>query len=224
MSNKPIILFAEDELSLAQIVTESLESRGFNVIHCADGQVAFENFLTQKPHLLLLDIMMPVKDGLTLAREIRKLDQQIPILFLTSKSQITDVIDGFGAGANDYLKKPFSLEELIVRIQSLLRSEFTKNDILKIGNYRFDVLKQILEFKNTSISLTFRESEILAFLVLNKNQIIDRNVILQKIWGNNDFFTGRSLDVFITKLRKKLADDPEIQIINLRGFGYKLIF
>lgn len=223
MQNKLKILLAEDEPSLAQIIAESLESRSFEVVYFADGHAALDGFISQKFDVLVLDIMMPKMDGLSLAIAIRKINADIPILFLTAKSQTDDVIAGFGAGGNDYLKKPFSLEELIVRIQSLLRHKFQKSETIKIGNYDFDVLKQTLTTYNLQEILTFRETELLEFLITNKNQVIDRDIILKKIWGSDDFFSGRSLDVFITKLRKKLSDDDKIQIINLRGVGYKLI-
>jgi DNA-binding response OmpR family regulator len=220
MNPKPIILFAEDEPSLAQIVTESLATRGFEIIHCADGEIALNEFTKQQPDILVLDVMMPKKDGFAVAKEVRKTNKNIPILFLTAKSQTADVVNGFGIGGNDYLKKPFSMEELIVRIQNLLKNDTAEK--ITIGKYQFDAVKQVLSINESIETLTFRESELLLFLIDNKNQITPRKVILEKFWGFDDFFCGRSLDVFITKLRKKLAMDSNISIMNLRGLGYKL--
>jgi len=170
--------------------------------------------------------MMPKKDGFTLAKEIRMENDEIPIIFLTAKSQSRDVVEGFTIGGNDYLKKPFSMEELIVRINNLLnRNRLQRSSgILKIGAYTFDFPKQTLQFKDdTKVQLTHREAHLLFHLIKNKNEVLDRSLILKKLWGNDDFFNARSMDVFITKLRKKLNLDSSIQIINVRGFGYKLI-
>tara|TARA_R110002049_G_scaffold237340_2_gene410441 strand:- start:1834 stop:2517 length:684 start_codon:yes stop_codon:yes gene_type:complete len=220
------ILLAEDEPALGQIIKESLETRNFNVLLCENGEKAFEVYKNKSPELLVLDVMMPKKDGFTLAKEIRAIDDTTPIIFLTAKSQTQDVVEGFSIGGNDYLKKPFSIEELIVRINNLLnRIKVQKtSDILVIGNYTFDFPKQQLQFKNEETKqLTHREAHLLFHLIKNRNQVLDRSLILNKLWGNDDFFNARSMDVFITKLRKKLKKDGTIQIINVRGFGYKLI-
>lgn len=220
------ILLAEDEPALGQIIKESLETRNFNVLLCENGEKAFEVYKNESPELLVLDVMMPKKDGFTLAKEIRAIDEAIPIIFLTAKSQTRDVIEGFSIGGNDYLKKPFSIEELIVRINNLLnRTKVQKtSDILIIGDYTFDFPKQLLQFKKEETNqITHREAHLLFHLIKNKNQVLDRSLILNKLWGNDDFFNARSMDVFITKLRKKLKKDDTIQIINVRGFGYKLI-
>ncbi|WP_196885664.1 response regulator transcription factor [Aureivirga sp. CE67] len=218
------VILAEDETALGQIIKESLETRDFEVIHCLDGEEALRKFKTEKPEILVLDIMMPLKDGFTLATEIRNLDEQIPIIFLTSKSQTADVVKGFTIGGNDYLKKPFSMEELIVRIHAQLRKNTQKKETSKLGKFDFDYKKQLLKFEEEEIPLTHRESELLYHLLLQRNEILERSEILNKLWGTDDFFTTRSMDVFISKLRKKLKKDPAIQIINVRGFGYKLIF
>ena len=226
MNKRTTILLAEDEPALGLIIKESLETRNFNVLLCENGDVAFETYKKQNPELLVLDVMMPKKDGFTLAKEVRSIDDTIPIIFLTAKSQTQDVVEGFSIGGNDYLKKPFSMEELIVRINNLLhRSQLQKtSEILHIGNYTFNFPKQTLQYKsNTHIQLTHREAHLLFHLIKNKNQVLDRSVILNKLWGNDDFFNARSMDVFITKLRKRLQEDDTIQIINVRGFGYKLI-
>lgn len=219
------ILLAEDEPALGMIIKESLETRNFKVLLCENGEKAMEVYQNQKPELLVLDVMMPKKDGFTLAKEIRTIDNSIPIIFLTSKSQTKDVVEGFTIGGNDYLKKPFSMEELIVRINNLLNRTQTQisSEILQLGHYTFDFPKQTLQFKaEEKTQLTHREAHLLFHLFKNKNQVLDRTLILNKLWGNDDFFNARSMDVFITKLRKKLSADDSIQILNVRGFGYKL--
>ncbi|WP_179344173.1 response regulator transcription factor [Winogradskyella ursingii] len=225
MANNIKLLLAEDEAALGQIIKESLETRDFDVILCDNGEKAFEKYKSEMPEILVLDVMMPKKDGFTLAKEIRAIDDTVPIIFLTAKSQTADVVEGFSIGGNDYLKKPFSMEELIVRVHNLIsRTKVQKiADILEIGDYTFDFPKQLLQYKSENhIQLTHREAHLLFHLVKNKNSVLDRSLILNKLWGTEDFFTGRSMDVFISKLRKKLSRDEQIQIINVRGFGYKL--
>lgn len=221
------ILLAEDETSLGQIIKESLETRGFIIDFCQNGADALNTYLNKKPDILVLDVMMPKKDGFTLAREIRMQDRETPILFLTAKSQTADVVEGFTLGGNDYLKKPFSLEELIVRVKNLVERKNPTEELteIQIGNYLFDFNKQTLQFKeDIAIPLTHREAELLLYLCNNKNSLLVRSVILKKLWGDDDFFNARSMDVFITRLRKKLQKDKNISIVNVRGFGYKLIF
>jgi DNA-binding response OmpR family regulator len=223
--NKIKVLLAEDEASLGMIVKESLETRGFTVFHAENGEDAFEIYKKENPDILVLDVMMPKKDGFTLAKEIRLDNKKIPIIFLTAKSQTSDVLEGFNHGGNDYLKKPFSMEELIVRIKSLLNRIETKTnvDAVKIGNYSFNLTKQTLENSIEIQQLTHREAQLLSHLFEKKNEILDRTFILNTLWGDDDFFNARSMDVFISKLRKKLKKDKNIQILNVRGFGYKLI-
>ncbi len=226
MSEKISILLAEDEPALAQIVKESLETRDFVVFLAENGLQAMDIYKTKKPQVLVLDVMMPKKDGFTLAKEIRREDTQTPIIFLTAKSQTSDVVEGFELGGNDYLKKPFSMEELIVRIYNVLnREKLQKNtEELKIGAFTFNFPKQNLQHQNGERKLlTHREAHLLFNLYQNKNQVLDRSFILNKLWGNDDFFSARSMDVFISKLRKKLSRDEQVQIVNVRGFGYKLI-
>jgi DNA-binding response OmpR family regulator len=220
------ILLAEDEPALGQIVKESLETKGFHVLLCADGNEAMEMYYKEKPQLLVLDVMMPKKDGFTLAREIRMQDAGIPIIFLTAKSQPGDVVEGFTLGGNDYLKKPFSMEELIVRIKNLLQQkDVNETTPIKIGAYQFLFQQQTLQYKTEKpVKLTHREAHLLFHLFNNRNRVLDRSIILKKLWGDDDFFNARSMDVFITKLRKKLKRDERIQIINVRGYGYKLVF
>lgn len=220
------VLLAEDELALGMIIQESLESRDFQVTLCGDGQQAWEAYQINKPDVLVLDVMMPKKDGFGLATEIRKIDPYTPIIFLTSKSQTEDVVKGFGLGANDYVRKPFSMEELIVRIKAQLdrlRVRQSQSDWIALGKYEFHPTKQLLKIEQEETPLTARESQLLQLLVENANEITDRTLILTQIWGSDDFFNARSMDVFITKLRKKLHLDSNIQILNVRGFGYKLV-
>ena len=221
------VLLAEDEPALGMIVKESLENRNFQVTHCLDGVEAYQNFLKSEFDVLVLDVMMPKKDGFTLAKEIRQTHQEVPILFLTAKSQTQDVVEGFKTGGNDYLKKPFSMEELVVRLEALvarkLKNISHQHQLLQLGQYEFNSSTQILTHPSKTDTLTHREAALLALLIENKGDILDRSFILETVWGNDDFFNGRSMDVFITKLRKKLSLDTAIQIINIRGRGYKLI-
>jgi DNA-binding response OmpR family regulator len=221
------ILLAEDEPALGMIVKESLENRNFEVILCLDGVEAYLTFLKSSFDVLVLDVMMPKKDGFTLAKEIRQTNSNIPILFLTAKSQTQDVVEGFKLGGNDYLKKPFSMEELVVRLEALVLRQVKMiskdTEILKLGTFEFNISNQNLVHASKTEMLTHREASLLQLLIDNKGTILERSFILETIWGNDDFFSGRSMDVFITKLRKKLSLDPHIQIINIRGRGYKLI-
>jgi DNA-binding response OmpR family regulator len=225
--NSPTILFTEDELILAEIVKESLESRGFRVIHCETGSDTFDLYRRHCPDLIILDIMLPDADGFNLARQIRERDGNTPIIFLTSKSLPQDVVTGFESGGNDYLKKPFSIEELVIRIKALLgkgfaRKEESKNSIVAIGKYSFNQPLQKLILEPLVVDLTARETELLTLLLLHRNQMVERKTILKQLWGNDDFFAGRSLDVYITKLRKYLHHDKGVQVVNIRGRGYKL--
>ncbi|MDX1471680.1 MAG: response regulator transcription factor [Flavobacteriaceae bacterium] len=220
------IILAEDEPALGMIIKESLESRDFRVTLCENGENALLEYEKSEPDILVLDVMMPKMDGFTLAKEIRNQNDTIPIIFLTAKSQTKDVVEGFSIGGNDYLKKPFSMEELIVRINNLIdRTRIQKTSkTLKIGDYTFDFPKQVLKYKDQKeVRLTHREAHLLYHLIKSKNQVLDRSLILKKLWGEDDFFTARSMDVFISKLRKKLSRDKSIEILNVRGFGYKLV-
>ncbi|MFD2905968.1 response regulator transcription factor [Sphingobacterium anhuiense] len=218
------ILYVEDEASLALIVADSLEMNGFSVRHCQDGQVALRLFEKQKPDILLIDVMMPVMDGFTLATHIRALDSQVPIIFLTARVQTEDVVKGFHLGANDYVKKPFRIEELVVRIESLVKSspKMQLSQNLMIGDYVLDSLRQTLSYKGESIKLSYRESELLRSLYENRNQVIPREDIMKTYWSYDKYFSGRSLDVFISRIRKYLNQDPRIKISNIRGIGYML--
>lgn len=227
MNEKISVLIAEDEPALGQIVKESLETRNFQVQLVQDGEKAIKAFQERIPQVMVLDVMMPKKDGFTVAREIRQLDAHIPIIFLTAKSQTGDVLEGFDSGGNDYLRKPFSMEELIARINNLLnrKKQDEAHAAIQIGHYVFDFPRQTLIYKEEEKELlTHREAHLLFHLCMNKNNVLDRSLILKKLWGDDDFFNTRSMDVFITKLRKKLRKDESIQIINVRGYGYKLSY
>jgi DNA-binding response OmpR family regulator len=219
------VLLAEDEASLGMIVKESLETRNFTVFHAKNGEEARQIYQKENPDILVLDVMMPIKDGFTVAKEVRLENKRIPIIFLTAKSQTSDVLEGFNNGGNDYLKKPFSMEELIIRMLSLLNriALKTNTDNIQIGAFIFNYTKQTLEYFKIFETLTHREAQLLFYLFENKNEVLDRTFILNKLWGSDDFFTGRSMDVFVSKLRKKLKKDSNVQILNVRGFGYKLI-
>jgi DNA-binding response OmpR family regulator len=225
------VLLAEDETALAHIIRESLEERDYKVVLCPNGKVAFEQYEAQKPDIVVLDVMMPLMDGFEVARKIRTADRKTPIIFLTAKSQSKDVVAGFELGANDYLKKPFSIEELIIRIQVQLskegvlsRKSMNETDVFRFGEFVFHPRKNMVEQGINVMQLTSRESEILKILCQNYQQVVKRQMILQTLWGNDSFFNARSLDVFITKLRKLLVKDPAVQIINVRGVGYKLVY
>ena len=230
--NKTRILLAEDELALAHIVRESLEHENFEVILCTNGEQALQKYLEHKPDILALDVMMPKMDGFEVAKKIRETDRTIPIIFLTARSQPKDVVAGFESGANDYLKKPFSVEELIVRIKVLLSTNRLLEKPLNgngkenytIGNITFNPTRNIIQQGITTWQLTARESDILRMLCQSGQDMIPRKTILKSIWGDDTFFNARSLDVFITKLRRHLQADPNVQIINIRGVGYKLVW
>jgi DNA-binding response OmpR family regulator len=224
------VLLVEDEPVLAEIVQESLHSRGFEVVLADTVAAARTIYFNNKPDIIVLDVMLPDGSGFDLARQIRNVDTDLPVIFLTSRSLPQDVVEGFESGGNDYLKKPFSLEELIIRIRALL----SKNRLVvstakstgptEIGRYQFYYPQGDLVFQGSRRALTTREGEILNLLIMNKNQLLDRNELLINLWQNNDYFSGRSLDVFITKLRRYLKDDPSVSILNIRGRGYKLIY
>ncbi len=225
---KKKVLLLEDDNNLGFIMQEQLEMNNFEVVLCQNGVDGLIEYNKNRYDLLLVDVMMPKKNGFTFVKEVRLTDQQIPIIFLTAKSLKEDRIEGFKSGCDDYVTKPFSMEELLLRIQAVLRrsgdnySESTQTHF-NIGRYNFDSEKQILQLGKDKISLTSKESELLHLLCLNMNKVVQRDFALQKIWGNDSYFTARSMDVFISRLRKFLQEDPKISIINLHGRGYKLV-
>jgi DNA-binding response OmpR family regulator len=225
---KTKVLYVEDELFLAKIVRETLEGRGFEVTAETDGAKVLDVFKRTNPDICVLDIMLPNKDGFAIADEIRDIDEEIPIIFLTAKTQTDDVVKGFTMGANDYIRKPFSMEELIVRIQNLLRSRKEgvprlATGTIQMGKYSFQLNRQILNNGKEDRKLSFRESELLKLLYEHRDRVIDRKDILNLLWGNDSFFNSRNLDVYITKLRSFLRDDPSIEIITIKGIGYRFV-
>ncbi|HRH10419.1 MAG TPA: response regulator transcription factor [Bacteroidia bacterium] len=226
---KTRILLVEDDESLGPLLLEYLEAKGFEAKLANDGKKGADVFFKGSFDLLLLDVMMPVKDGLTLAKEIRTVDKNVPIIFLTAKSMKEDTIEGFNAGADDYITKPFSMEELLVRVNAVLRRtnkvRSTESDDVnfKIGNYSFNSEKQILQHGGAEQKLTTKESQLLRLLCVHKNDVLDRNFALKTIWHDDNYFNGRSMDVYIAKLRKYLKEDSKVEIINIHGKGFKLL-
>jgi DNA-binding response OmpR family regulator len=221
------ILLAEDDINLGFVIADQLRAEGYHVSLTTDGVEALKRFNEQPYHLCVFDVMMPKKDGFTLARDIRQINSDVPILFLTAKSMTEDKIEGFNAGGDDYLTKPFSVEELNLRIKSLLkrvniRTEIPEEKVFNVSTFIFDTENLTLTLNGTSQSLTKKEAQILKILYKFKNQVLPREVILNTVWGQDDYFVGRSLDVFITKLRKYLKEDEQIQILNIHGVGFKL--
>jgi DNA-binding response OmpR family regulator len=221
------ILLAEDDINLGFVISDQLRAEGYHVSLTTDGVEALKRFNEQPYHLCIFDVMMPKKDGFTLARDIRQINSDVPILFLTAKSMTEDKIEGFNAGGDDYLTKPFSVEELNLRIKSLLkrvniRTEIPEEKVFNVSEFIFDTENLTLTLGGNVQSLTKKEAQILKILYKFKNQVLPREVILNTVWGQDDYFVGRSLDVFITKLRKYLKEDETIQILNIHGVGFKL--
>ena len=228
MSNKPKILLVEDDSNLGFVVKDNLMKDGFDPVLCIDGNQGLKQFLHHKFDLCVLDVMLPEKDGFTLAEDIRNHDRDIPILFLTAKSMIEDKIKGFEIGGDDYLTKPFEYPELSARIKAILkRSVGTDQPVdkseFKIGIYTYDSENLMLHWGEEVQKLTKKEGQILKLLCMHQGQVVKRNFILNKVWGKDDYFSGRSMDVFISKLRKYLCADSSIEIANLHGVGFKLV-
>ena len=227
MEEQVKILFCEDDENLGTLLREYLQAKGYNTDLFADGDAGYKGFIKDTYDLCILDVMMPKKDGITLAREIRTVNQTIPIIFLTAKTLKEDILEGFKAGADDYLTKPFSMEELLLRIEAILRRVRGKKakDVIfyNLGKYIFDIQKQTLTFGNEVTKLTTKECELLNLLCAHTNEVLERNYALKSIWVDDNYFNARSMDVYITKLRKLLKDDPNIEIINIHGKGYKLV-
>ncbi|MGD0340697.1 MAG: response regulator transcription factor [Bacteroidales bacterium] len=222
------ILLAEDDSNLGILLKNYLTAKGFETDLFADGVKAIKAFHAAKYNICILDIMMPEMDGLSLAAEIHKIEPAIPIIFLTAKSQKEDILEGFRSGADDYITKPFSMEEMLYRIKAILKRTSgvaiqKKEGSYTIGNYSFDPLKQILAIGGESIKLTTKESELLELLCRHPNEILERNFALKAIWIDDNYFNARSMDVYITRLRKYLGKDPSVKILNIHGRGYKLL-
>jgi DNA-binding response OmpR family regulator len=221
------ILLCEDDENLGMLLREYLQTKGYDADLQPDGEAGYKAFTRSKYDLCVLDVMMPKKDGFALASDIRSINTDVPIIFLTAKSMKEDILQGFKLGADDYLSKPFSMEELLSRIESILRRVRGKKVkdvvVFNIGAFIFDAQKQTLAFDGETKKLTTKESELLRLLASNANNILERNYALKSIWEDDNYFNARSMDVYITKLRKLLKDDPNVAIINIHGKGYKLI-
>lgn len=227
MEEKLKILLCEDDENLGMLLREYLQAKGYDAELCADGEIGYRAFQKSKFDICVLDVMMPKKDGFTLAQEIRQSNSEIPIIFLTAKVLKEDILEGFKIGADDYITKPFSMEELVFRIEAILRrvrgKKSRERTIYNIGRFTFDTQKQLLTIGDKSTKLTTKENELLALLCSHVNEILQRDFALKAIWIDDNYFNARSMDVYITKLRKHLKDDDQVEIINIHGKGYKLI-
>ncbi len=222
------VLLAEDDKNLGTLLREFLIAKKYDVIWEQDGEAALKTFLEEDFHLCIFDVMMPKMDGFTLAKEIRKVDAFVPIIFLTAKSLKEDLVEGFEAGADDYLTKPFDMPELMLRIKAIMRRVGSKpiegkKTQFKLGIFDFDAQKQVLKYGDEEKKLTTKESELLRLLCVHKNDLLDRNDALNEVWSDDNYFNARSMDVYITKLRKHLKQDEKIQIMNIHGKGFKLL-
>jgi DNA-binding response OmpR family regulator len=223
---KAKVLYVEDEVFLAKIVSETLQGNGYEVILESDGAKATEQFVKEKPDVCILDVMLPNKDGFMIADEIRERDSEVPIIFLSARSQTSDVVNGFKMGANDYVRKPFSIEELMVRIENVLKNKIVvpiEWEEIQIGQFTFNTKRQTLNHPSEQRKLSYRESELLKILCENRDKIVERSEILTLLWGSDSFFNSRNLDVYITKLRGYLKYDPSIEIITIKGIGYRFV-
>lgn len=221
------ILLCEDDENLGMLLREYLQAQGYETELCTDGEAGYKAFLKEKFDLCVFDVMMPKKDGFSLAKDIRQSNEEVPIIFLTAKTLKEDILEGFKIGADDYLTKPFSMEELTFRIEAILRRVRGKKNrdrtFYKIGSFTFDTQKQILARGESQTKLTTKESELLSLLCAHANEILQRDFALKTIWIDDNYFNARSMDVYITKLRKHLKEDENVEIINIHGKGYKLI-
>ena len=221
------ILLCEDDENRGMLLREYLQAKGYSTVLCPDGEQGFKEFTKNKYDIAVLDVMMPKKDGFTLAQDIRQANADLPIIFLTAKTLKEDILEGFKIGADDYITKPFSMEELVFRVEAILRrvrGKKTKESTLyHIGKFVFDTQKQLLTIGDQQTKLTTKENELLALLCSHANEILQRDFALKTIWIDDNYFNARSMDVYITKLRKHLKDDDQIEIINIHGKGYKLI-
>lgn len=227
MENKLHILLCEDEESLGMLVREYLQAKGYDAELYLDGEAGYKAFVKGEYDMCLLDVMMPKMDGFTLARELRMINSEVPIMFLTAKNLKDDILEGFKLGADDYLTKPFSMDELVYRMEAILRRVKARNKQMavryQLGRFVFDTQRQLLTIGDKSTKLTTKESELLTMLCTHMNDVLERDLALKTIWIDDNYFNARSMDVYITKLRKHLKEDPQIEIINIHGKGYKLI-
>jgi DNA-binding response OmpR family regulator len=221
------VLLIEDDLNLGSITAEYLIVKGFSCKWEKNGDAGYKAFVNSQFDIVILDIMMPIKDGFSTAKDIRGIDKNVPIVFLTAKSMKEDTLKGFEIGADDYITKPFNMEELIARINAITKRTYSKTepyyDDLKIGDFTFNPKMQILKINDSSFNLTTKESDLLLLLFKNKNDILERNYALKAVWGDDNYFNGRSMYVYIAKLRKYLKNDSNIQILNVHGRGFKLL-
>ena len=227
MNDRFSILLCEDDENLGMLLREYLNAKGYATDLCPDGDAGYKAFVKKQYDLCVLDVMMPKKDGFTLAKEIRQANAEVPIVFLTAKTLKEDVLAGFKLGADDYLTKPFSMEELTLRLDAILRRTHGKktkeSNIYQIGRFSFDSQKQVLTLDDEQIKLTTKESELLALLCIHGGDILQRDIALKTVWTDDNFYHARSMDVYVTKLRKHLKADPSLEIKNIHGKGYKLI-
>lgn len=229
MEEKLKILLTEDDTNLGRLLKEYLEAKDYEVTLATNGKEGFEFFKKQRYDLCLLDVMMPVKDGITLAKEIRSINPDVPVVFLTAKTMKEDTIEGFKAGADDYITKPFSMEELLLRLKAIFKrtnaqaiSQNNQNEF-EIGRYHFNYQTQTLEIDGKKQKLTSKESDLLKLLSININNVLDRSFALNSIWNDDSYFNSRSMDVYIAKLRKYLSEDIKVEIVNVHGKGFKLL-
>ena len=227
MSDNVKILLAEDDANLGTLLANYLKVKNFDVTLCVNGEIALTRYQEQLFDFVILDVMMPVKDGFTVAKEIRKLDAEIPILFLSAKSMKDDKLMGFDVGADDYMTKPFSMEELLARITAILKRSYKegkKETTFNVGDVSYDYLQQVVKIKGgLEKKLTTKENELFYLLVKNQDGILDRNEALTLVWGDDNYFNGRSMDVYITKLRKFVNQSEQLEIINVHGKGFRLL-
>ncbi len=227
MENKLHILLCEDEESLGMLVREYLQAKGYDAELYLDGEAGYKAFVKGEYDMCLLDVMMPKMDGFTLARELRMINSEVPIMFLTAKNLKDDILEGFKLGADDYLTKPFSMDELVYRMEAILRRVKARNKQMavryQLGRFVFDTQRQLLTIGDNSTKLTTKESELLTMLCTHMNDVLERDLALKTIWIDDNYFNARSMDVYITKLRKHLKDDPNVEINNVHGKGYRLV-
>lgn len=226
MSEKVKVLLAEDDTNLGTLLANYLKAKSFDVTLCVNGEIALSRFQEQLFDFIILDVMMPVKDGFAVAKEIRKVDGEIPILFLTAKSMKDDKLMGFDVGADDYMTKPFSMEELLARINAILKRSYKegkKETNFEVGDIQYDYLQQMVKIKGEDKKLTTKENELFYLLVKHKGDILDRNEALRQVWGDDNYFNGRSMDVYITKLRKYMNSSDQVEIMNVHGKGFRLL-